>query len=82
MSIKFPVSYVFTNALPGYVQMILSFELPFALVPLLKFTSSKTKMGQHTNSIFVSRFVTELTIITLNLHTNSSNLAVKCRHLC
>ncbi|KAI6672049.1 hypothetical protein NL676_006934 [Syzygium grande] len=26
-------------------SMILSFELPFALIPLLKFTSSKTKMG-------------------------------------
>ncbi|KAM0905898.1 hypothetical protein ACQ4PT_017098 [Festuca glaucescens] len=38
-------------------SMILSFELPFALVPLLKFTSSKTKMGQHTNS----RFITVLT---------------------
>ncbi|XP_025812937.1 metal transporter Nramp3 isoform X2 [Panicum hallii] len=36
------------------MQMILSFELPFALVPLLKFTSSKTKMGQHTNSVFTS----------------------------
>ncbi|KAF8658717.1 hypothetical protein HU200_059193 [Digitaria exilis] len=35
-------------------SMILSFELPFALVPLLKFTSSKTKMGQHTNSVFTS----------------------------
>lgn len=33
--------------------MILSFELPFALVPLLKFTSSKTKMGSHVNSIKV-----------------------------
>ncbi|XP_010497303.1 PREDICTED: metal transporter Nramp1-like [Camelina sativa] len=29
--------------------MILSFELPFALVPLLKFTSCKTKMGSHVN---------------------------------
>uniref|UniRef100_A0A0D9WT78 Metal transporter n=1 Tax=Leersia perrieri TaxID=77586 RepID=A0A0D9WT78_9ORYZ len=35
-------------------SMILSFELPFALVPLLKFTSSKTKMGQHTNSKYIS----------------------------
>lgn len=35
-------------------SMILSFELPFALVPLLKFTSSKTKMGQHTNSRCIS----------------------------
>ncbi|KEH39635.1 NRAMP metal ion transporter 6 [Medicago truncatula] len=35
-------------------SMILSFELPFALVPLLKFTSSKTKMGVHVNSIMIS----------------------------
>ncbi|RDX74250.1 Metal transporter Nramp6, partial [Mucuna pruriens] len=35
-------------------SMILSFELPFALVPLLKFTSSKTKMGQHVNSTMIS----------------------------
>ncbi|KAJ7951979.1 putative Metal transporter [Quillaja saponaria] len=35
-------------------SMILSFELPFALIPLLKFTSSKTKMGMHGNSIMIS----------------------------
>lgn len=34
--------------------MILSFELPFALIPLLKFSSSRTKMGPHKNSIYVS----------------------------
>ncbi|KAL0381691.1 UNVERIFIED_CONTAM: Metal transporter Nramp1 [Sesamum angustifolium] len=34
-------------------SMILSFELPFALVPLLKFTSSEAKMGQHKNSKMV-----------------------------
>lgn len=33
--------------------MILSFELPFALIPLLKFTSSKTKMGSHANPVAV-----------------------------
>ena len=36
------------------VQMILSFELPFALIPLLKFSSSNPKMGPHKNSIYVS----------------------------
>ncbi|KAL2553938.1 Metal transporter Nramp6 [Forsythia ovata] len=36
------------------MQMILSFELPFALVPLLKFTSSEAKMGVQKNSIMVS----------------------------
>ncbi|KAH6796894.1 natural resistance-associated macrophage protein 1 [Perilla frutescens var. hirtella] len=35
-------------------SMILSFELPFALVPLLKFTSSEAKMGQHKNSMMVT----------------------------
>ncbi|KAL2527968.1 Metal transporter Nramp6 [Forsythia ovata] len=35
-------------------SMILSFELPFALVPLLKFTSSEAKMGVQKNSIMVS----------------------------
>lgn len=34
-------------------SMILSFELPFALIPLLKFSSSATKMGPHKNSIYV-----------------------------
>lgn len=37
-----------------FASMILSFELPFALVPLLKFTSSKTKMGTHANSATIS----------------------------
>lgn len=35
-------------------SMILSFELPFALIPLLKFTSSKTKMGMYANSKMIS----------------------------
>ncbi|KAH7833343.1 hypothetical protein Vadar_005290 [Vaccinium darrowii] len=35
---------------------ILSFQLPFALIPLLKFSSSSTKMGPHKNSIYVSQF--------------------------
>ncbi|KAI6690945.1 hypothetical protein NL676_027773 [Syzygium grande] len=34
-------------------SMILSFELPFALIPLLKFSSSKTKMGPHKNSVII-----------------------------
>ncbi|MFQ6642375.1 hypothetical protein Gotur_017687 [Gossypium turneri] len=37
-------------------SMILSFELPFALIPLLKFSSSSTKMGPYKNSIIVSYF--------------------------
>ncbi|KAL0314344.1 UNVERIFIED_CONTAM: Metal transporter Nramp5 [Sesamum angustifolium] len=36
-------------------SMILSFELPFALIPLLKFSSSSTKMGPHKNSIYFAK---------------------------
>jgi NRAMP (natural resistance-associated macrophage protein)-like metal ion transporter len=35
-------------------SMILSFELPFALVPLLRFTSSEVKMGRHKSSVMVT----------------------------
>ncbi|XP_057962095.1 metal transporter Nramp7.2-like [Malania oleifera] len=35
-------------------SVILSFELPFALIPLLRFTSSKSKMGHHKNSAMVN----------------------------
>ncbi|KAK4273994.1 hypothetical protein QN277_017289 [Acacia crassicarpa] len=34
-------------------SMILSFELPFAMIPLLKFSSSSTKMGPHKNSMII-----------------------------
>ncbi|XP_062229560.1 metal transporter Nramp3-like isoform X1 [Phragmites australis] len=51
-------------------SMILSFGLPFALVPLLKFTSSKTKMGQHKNSICtaVLTWVIGLFIVLINTY--------------
>nr|WNH25166.1 natural resistance-associated macrophage protein 8 [Fagopyrum tataricum] len=34
-------------------SMILSFELPFAMIPLLKFSSSSTKLRPHKNSLFI-----------------------------
>ncbi|XP_042507009.1 metal transporter Nramp5-like [Macadamia integrifolia] len=37
-----------------FASLILSFELPFALIPLLRFTSSKTKMGHHKSSLMVT----------------------------
>lgn len=40
-----------------HMQMILSFELPFALIPLLKFSSSRNKMGQNNNSVYVRSFL-------------------------
>ncbi|KAI5589260.1 hypothetical protein BDE02_05G150500 [Populus trichocarpa] len=51
-------------------SMILSFELPFALIPLLKFSSSTTKMGPHKNSIYiiVISWILGLGIIGVNIY--------------
>ncbi|XP_050220582.1 metal transporter Nramp7.2-like [Mercurialis annua] len=51
-------------------SMILSFELPFALMPLLKFSSSSTKMGPHKNSIviIVISWILGLGIIGINIY--------------
>ncbi|XP_030935603.1 metal transporter Nramp5-like isoform X2 [Quercus lobata] len=52
------------------MQMILSFELPFALIPLLKFSSSATKMGPHKNSIYVIviSWILGIGIIGINIY--------------
>ncbi|XP_073008346.1 metal transporter Nramp3-like isoform X1 [Typha latifolia] len=50
-------------------SMILSFELPFALVPLLKFTSSKTKMGSYTNSIIISALTWVISSLIMLINT-------------
>ncbi|GAA0167828.1 secondary carrier transporter [Lithospermum erythrorhizon] len=51
-------------------SMILSFELPFALIPLLKFSSSSTKMGPHKNSIYIIIFswIVGMGIIGINIY--------------
>ncbi|XP_047960428.1 metal transporter Nramp5-like [Salvia hispanica] len=51
-------------------SMILSFELPFALIPLLKFSTSSTKMGTHKNSIYIIVFswILGLGIIGINIY--------------
>ncbi|XP_031098810.1 metal transporter Nramp5-like [Ipomoea triloba] len=51
-------------------SMILSFELPFALIPLLKFSSSSTKMGPYKNSIYiiVVSWILGLGIIGINIY--------------
>ncbi|XP_030517675.1 metal transporter Nramp5-like [Rhodamnia argentea] len=51
-------------------SMILSFELPFALIPLLKFSSSKTKMGPHKNSaiVIVISWILGFGIIGINIY--------------
>ncbi|KDP32832.1 hypothetical protein JCGZ_12124 [Jatropha curcas] len=51
-------------------SMILSFELPFALIPLLKFSSGSTKMGPYKNSIYVIviSWTLGLMIIGINIY--------------
>ena len=49
-------------------QVILSFQLPFAVVPLIQFTGDRSKMGEFTNGPFTSAFgwVMAAAIILLN----------------
>ncbi|KAI6690946.1 hypothetical protein NL676_027774 [Syzygium grande] len=51
-------------------SMILSFEIPFALIPLLKFSSGTTKMGPHKNSviIIVIAWILGFGIIGINIY--------------
>ncbi|CAL0305498.1 unnamed protein product [Lupinus luteus] len=51
-------------------SMVLSFELPFALIPLLKFSGSSTKMGPHKNSmiIIVFSWILGFGIIGINVY--------------
>ncbi|RVX23367.1 Metal transporter Nramp5 [Vitis vinifera] len=57
-------------------SMILSFELPFALIPLLRFTSSKAKMGAHRSSIMVTllSWLLGFGSIGINIYFLSSSL--------
>jgi manganese transport protein len=49
-------------------QVVLSFQLPFAVVPLIQFTGDRSKMGEFTNSAFTSIFgwIMAIGIIVLN----------------
>ncbi|KAL3524983.1 hypothetical protein ACH5RR_013355 [Cinchona calisaya] len=57
-------------------SMILSFELPFALIPLLRFTGSEAKMGLHKNSIPASlaTWVLGFCSIAINIYFASTSL--------
>ncbi|KAL5704447.1 hypothetical protein ACHQM5_022877 [Ranunculus cassubicifolius] len=63
-------TYAGAGRLIVIASMILSFELPFALIPLLKFSSSATKMGPHKNSIYiiVVSWALGLCIIGINIY--------------
>ncbi|XP_042449098.1 metal transporter Nramp5-like [Zingiber officinale] len=56
-------------------SMVLSFELPFALLPLLKFSSSQTKMGPHKSSIYiiVVSWILGLLLVAINIYFLSTS---------
>ncbi|XP_058184472.1 metal transporter Nramp7.2-like [Rhododendron vialii] len=56
-------------------SMILSFELPFSLIPLLKFSSSASKMGPYKSSIYiiVISWILGLGIIGINIYYLSTS---------
>ena len=49
-------------------QVVLSLQLPFAVVPLVKFTSDRSRMGEFTNRLWVTwlAWLTTAAIIVLN----------------
>lgn len=58
-----------TGDLLLWSQVILSLQLPFAIVPLVLFTSSKEKMGEFVNSKWVTilAWIVTVIIIVLNI---------------
>ncbi|XP_077231879.1 metal transporter Nramp6.2-like [Tasmannia lanceolata] len=51
-------------------SMVLAFELPFALIPLLKLSSGRTKMGPHKNSIYliVTAWMIGISFVGINVY--------------
>ena len=51
-------------------QVVLSFQLPFAIIPLLLFTSNKGLMGEFTNKKWVNflGILCAIVIIALNIY--------------
>ncbi|XP_042062929.1 metal transporter Nramp6-like isoform X2 [Salvia splendens] len=64
------------------MQMILSFELPFALIPLLKFTSCKAKMGLYANSfsIAATTWIISFLIMGINIYYLAEKQVTSLRH--
>jgi manganese transport protein len=49
-------------------QVVLSFQLPFAVIPLVQFTSDRRRMGQFANSRFITivAWIVAAAILILN----------------
>jgi manganese transport protein len=49
-------------------QVVLSFQLPFAVIPLIKFTGNRAKMGEFVNSRFTSVIAWTVAVVILFLN--------------
>jgi manganese transport protein len=51
-----------------FSQVVLSFQLPFAIIPLVKFTSDRAKMGEFANRSWItaSAWMVAAAVIALN----------------
>lgn len=49
-------------------QVILSLQLSFAVVPLVRFTSDKTKMGEFVNPVWIKTLAWAVTVIIIGLN--------------
>jgi len=49
-------------------QVILSLQLPFAVVPLVRFTSDKAKMGVFANPVWLTRLAWAVVVIIVSLN--------------
>ena len=67
-----------TDKLLVLSQVILSMQLPFAVIPLVLFTSERAKMGEFANKWWVNllAWITALVIVALNLKLLSDALGL------
>ena len=67
-----------TASLLVFSQVILSLQLPFAVVPLVAFTSNRHKMGQFVNPLWIQglAWITAAIIIALNVKYLSDFLGI------
>ncbi|MEF2967088.1 Nramp family divalent metal transporter [Paenibacillus sp. M1] len=66
-----------TQDLLIFSQVVLSLQLPFAVVPLVKFTSSKAKMGEFANKLWLNILAWLIAgiIIVLNVYLLAQTIA-------
>jgi manganese transport protein len=59
-----------TGSLLVFSQVVLGLQLPFAVIPLIMFTSDKTKMGRFATPLWMKllAWLTAAVIVSLNIY--------------